>query len=88
MKMQRCECCGAIQWSRYPRSRHALAQLRKRGRMTSRELADHAGISIQNANNTLRNLEAAGFARVVDTEANPGGGIFHIYAPTREVQDG
>jgi DNA-binding Lrp family transcriptional regulator len=67
-----------------PALRDTLAYLRQRGRLTSQEVAQHFGVSIQNAHNRLAKLDAAGYARKVAVETHPTGGNFGIYEPTEQ----
>lgn len=69
-----CESCGHIHWTEAPGALAALELTRERGNITSRELADEHGLTIQSASNRLKYLDGLGMITLHDERPASGGG--------------
>lgn len=70
-----CPHCGEILWNRSPRLKAIFEYAKEIESFTTRNIANHFTISISNANNQLRALEAANIITGAETRVHKTGGI-------------
>lgn len=78
----RCDACGHVHWKEAPQLARVWTWVRGRKEATSREVADHLGLSVQGANNSLRKLSDLGLVGVKESRVQPGGGRENVFVPT------
>lgn len=79
--MRRCPNCGHVDWEGAPAAKEAWNVLVKRGKLTSRELAQELNLEINTAGQRLASLEAAGLAVDAGFRSVEGGGREKVFVP-------
>lgn len=85
MMIRTCPHCGEILWERSPRLKAIYDHVVNLKRFTTRDVADHFEISIQNANNQLTWLVSENLISKATTEAHPTGGIVTVWQGEHET---